>query len=116
MKKTTSTALILILSVMLVIAGCGNSNSNSAGNSNGNENKSKVNETAKNDKAEAVSGASEASYTPLDQLKDNYDIVIVGAGGAGMSAALEAKAKGLNPVILEKCRLQVGIQVNPPQG
>ncbi|WP_449599952.1 flavocytochrome c [Paenibacillus sp. Marseille-Q9583] len=102
MKKTTSTALILILSVMLVIAGCGNSNSNSAGNSNGNENKSKVNETAKNDKAEAVSGASEASYTPLDQLKDNYDIVIVGAGGAGMSAALEAKAKGLNPVILEK--------------
>ncbi|WP_339288927.1 flavocytochrome c [Paenibacillus sp. FSL E2-0201] len=102
MKKTTSAALILILSVMLVIAGCGNSNSNSAGNSAGNENKSKVNETAKNDKTEAVSGASEASYTPLDQLKDSYDIVIVGAGGAGMSAALEAKAKGLNPVILEK--------------
>ncbi|HEY4432735.1 MAG TPA: flavocytochrome c [Paenibacillus sp.] len=102
MKKTTSTALILILSVMLVIAGCGNSNSNNAGSSDGNENKSQVNETAKNEKTEAVSGASEASYTPLDQLKDNYDIVIVGAGGAGMSAALEAKAKGLNPVIFEK--------------
>ncbi|AIQ21750.1 MULTISPECIES: flavocytochrome c [unclassified Paenibacillus] len=102
MKKTSSAALILILSVMLVIAGCGNSNSNTTASSNGNENKSKVNETANNDKAEAVSGASEASYTPMDQLKDNYDIVIVGAGGAGMSAALEAKAKGLNPVILEK--------------
>ncbi|MBY3623285.1 flavocytochrome c [Acinetobacter sp. CUI P1] len=102
MKKTSSAALILILSVMLVIAGCGNSNSNTTASSNGNENKSKVNETASNDKAEAVSGASEASYTPMDQLKDNYDIVIVGAGGAGMSAALEAKAKGLNPVILEK--------------
>lgn len=102
MKKTSSAALILILSVMLVIAGCGNSNSNTTASSNGNENKSKVNETVNNDKAEAVSGASEASYTPLDQLKDNYDIVIVGAGGAGMSAALEAKAKGLNPVILEK--------------
>ncbi|WHY19841.1 flavocytochrome c [Paenibacillus sp. G2S3] len=102
MKKTSSAALILILSGMLVIAGCGNSNSNTTASSNGNENKSKVNETVNNDKAEAVSGASEASYTPMDQLKDNYDIVIVGAGGAGMSAALEAKAKGLNPVILEK--------------
>ncbi|MDQ0195632.1 flavocytochrome c [Paenibacillus wynnii] len=95
MKKTTTAALILILSVMLVIAGCGNSNSNSKNT----ENKSKDNETQK---VEAVSGASEASYTPYDQLKDKYDIIIVGAGGAGMSAALEAKAKGLNPVILEK--------------
>ncbi|KGE16886.1 flavocytochrome c [Paenibacillus wynnii] len=95
MKKTTTAALILILSVMIVIAGCGNSNSNSKNT----ENKSKDNETKK---VEAVSGASEASYTPYDQLKDKYDIIIVGAGGAGMSAALEAKAKGLNPVILEK--------------
>ncbi|WP_019912335.1 flavocytochrome c [Paenibacillus sp. HW567] len=96
MKKKSAAALILILSVMLVIAGCGNNNSNSASS----ENKGKTNETK--EKAEAVSGASEASYTPYDQLKDKYDIIIVGAGGAGMSAALEAKAKGLNPVILEK--------------
>lgn len=96
MKKKAAAALILILSVMLVIAGCGNNNGNSASS----ENKGKTSETK--EKAEAVSGASEASYTPYDQLKDNYDIVIVGAGGAGMSAALEAKAKGLNPVILEK--------------
>ncbi|MEC0172509.1 flavocytochrome c [Paenibacillus graminis] len=96
MKKKAAAALILILSVMLVIAGCGNS-----GNSNNTGNKSKDNE-AKKETTEAVSGASEASYTPYDQLKDKYDIIIVGAGGAGMSAALEAKAKGLNPVILEK--------------
>ncbi|MHA6531493.1 flavocytochrome c [Paenibacillus sp. BAC0078] len=96
MKKKAAAALILILSVMLVIAGCGNNNSNSASS----ENKGKTSETK--EKAEAVSGASEASYTPYDQLKDKYDIIIVGAGGAGMSAALEAKAKGLNPVILEK--------------
>lgn len=98
MKKKTGAALILILSVMLVIAGCG-SNGNSNSNSTGN--KSKDNE-AKKETTEAVSGASEASYTPYDQLKDKYDIIIVGAGGAGMSAALEAKAKGMNPVILEK--------------
>ncbi|MGN7761073.1 flavocytochrome c [Paenibacillus sp. 22594] len=95
MKKKSAAALILILSVMLVIAGCGNN-----GNSNNAESKSKNTETKK--ETEAVSGASEASYTPYDQLKDKYDIIIVGAGGAGMSAALEAKAKGLNPVILEK--------------
>ncbi|MFF2909112.1 flavocytochrome c [Paenibacillus sp. NPDC057934] len=94
MKKKSVTALILILSVMLVIAGCG-----SNGNNNSSENKSKDNREAK---TEAVSGASEASYTPLDQLKDTYDIIIVGAGGAGMSAALEAKTKGMNPVIFEK--------------
>lgn len=95
MKKTAAAALTLILSVMLVIAGCGNGN----GNSKGNENQSKDNETTK---VEGVSGASEASYTPYDQLKDKYDIIIIGSGGAGMSAALEAKEKGLNPVIFEK--------------
>ena len=50
---------------------------------------------------EAVTGASQASYTPLDQLQDKYDVIIVGAGGAGMTAALEAKENGMNPVIFE---------------
>ncbi|WP_054939664.1 flavocytochrome c [Paenibacillus ihuae] len=103
MKKKTAAALLLVLSVILIIAGCGNNSSNTS-NSAG-ESKSKNSAaTATNapKETEAVSGASEASYTPLDQLKDNYDIIIVGAGGAGMSAALEAKAKGLNPVIFEK--------------
>lgn len=91
---------------MLVITGCGNSNSS---NGNGNKNTSKINETKE---TEAVSGASKASYTPYDQLKDKYDIIIIGAGGAGMSAALEARAKGMNPVIFEKCRLPAEIQQN----
>jgi fumarate reductase flavoprotein subunit len=93
MKKKASVALILVFSVMLVIAGCGN------GDNKVNESKSNDNEKKE---VEAVSGASEASYTPLDQLKNTYDIIIVGAGGAGMSAALEAKERGLNPVIFEK--------------
>ncbi|MDU5950850.1 MAG: flavocytochrome c, partial [Paenibacillus macerans] len=33
---------------------------------------------------------------PIDQLKDKYDLIIVGAGGAGMTAALEAKAGGMS--------------------
>ncbi|MBW4085435.1 flavocytochrome c [Paenibacillus sp. S150] len=100
MRNKTAAALILILSVMLVVAGC--SNGNSSTDNSANENKSGNNAASATSTPEAVSGASEASYTPYDQLKDKYDIIIVGAGGAGMTAALEAKAKGLNPVILEK--------------
>jgi fumarate reductase flavoprotein subunit len=90
MKKATS-ALILILSFILVIVGCGKVDKQA----------DKPADSGKKE-VEAVSGASQASYTPIDQLKDNYDIIIVGGGGAGMAAALEAKAKGMNPVIFEK--------------
>ncbi|KJB88204.1 hypothetical protein AZ66_08880, partial [Paenibacillus sp. E194] len=94
MRKKATATMILLLSIMLIIAGCG---------SNGNKTQGQEN-AAKTEKpeTEAVSGASKASYTPIDQLKDKYDIIIIGAGGAGMTAALEAKAKGMNPVIFEK--------------
>lgn len=100
MQKKVLPALILILSVLLVIAGCGSGN---AGNNT--ENKEAAGATAgptATATAEATSGASTVEYTPIDQLKDKYDIIIVGAGGAGMTAALEAKANGKNPVIFEK--------------
>ncbi|MCX6401402.1 MAG: 3-oxosteroid 1-dehydrogenase [Propionibacteriales bacterium] len=35
-------------------------------------------------------------------MKDTYDVVVVGAGGAGMSAALAASRKGLDTVLIEK--------------
>ncbi|SET88866.1 flavocytochrome c [Paenibacillus sp. NFR01] len=98
MKKKPAAILALILSIMLIGAGCGNNNAN---HSTG-ENKDSAEATENPKATEAVSGASEASYTPLDQLKSSYDIVIIGAGGAGMTAALEAKAKGMSPVIFEK--------------
>lgn len=101
MKKRTATALILILSVMLVIAGCGSNSTNSSAKESASP-ESTATASSGAEKTEAVSGASETSYTPIDQLKDKYDIIIVGAGGAGMTAALEAKAAGANPVILEK--------------
>jgi fumarate reductase flavoprotein subunit len=97
MKKKTTVLFTLLLSMILVIAGCGNSGSSNT------DKKANEPQTKKEEKKEdSVAGASQASYTPIDQLKDNYDIIIVGAGGAGMSAALEAKEKGLNPVIFEK--------------
>ncbi|MDR1568224.1 MAG: flavocytochrome c [Streptococcaceae bacterium] len=53
-------------------------------------------------KEETTSGASEGGYTDPKELKSSYDIIIIGAGGAGMTAAIEAKDAGLNPVIFEK--------------
>ena len=57
---------------------------------------------ASSEKTEATSGASANGYTDPSELKDSYDVVIVGSGGAGMTAALQAKEAGMNPVILEK--------------
>lgn len=89
---------MLILSIFtLLVAGCGNNNA-----SNSPKPEEEKTQEEKKTEDEAVSGASQAGYTPYEELQDSYDIIIVGAGGAGMTAALEAKANGMNPVILEK--------------
>ncbi|MDR0921026.1 MAG: flavocytochrome c [Lactobacillales bacterium] len=60
-------------------------------------------------KSEATSGASEKEeYTDPKALKNEYDVVIVGAGGAGLTAAISAKEAGANPVILEKMPIAGG--------
>ncbi|KRN98425.1 fumarate reductase flavoprotein subunit [Companilactobacillus kimchiensis] len=40
--------------------------------------------------------------TDLKQLKNHYDVVIIGSGGAGLTSAIQAYELGLSPVILEK--------------
>ncbi len=40
--------------------------------------------------------------TDIKSLADRYDLVVIGSGGTGLVAALQAKELGLNPVIFEK--------------
>lgn len=117
MRKRTSSVLALILSVMLVIAGCGTGNSNEAGSSNNSGNSNVANNSVSDqNETDSTSGASQASYTPIEQLKEQYDVIIVGAGGAGMTAALEAKANGMNPVIFEKMPVAGGNTLKSSSG
>ncbi|KXT62954.1 Fumarate reductase flavoprotein subunit [Lactococcus sp. DD01] len=48
------------------------------------------------------------TYAEPSSLKKSYDVIIVGSGGAGMTAAIEAKDAGMNPVILEKMPMAGG--------
>ncbi|OTN90006.1 fumarate reductase flavoprotein subunit [Enterococcus sp. 7E2_DIV0204] len=65
---------------------------------------------------EVTSGASANGYTDLSELEDQYDIVIIGAGGAGMTAALQAKEAGMNPAILEKMPVAGGNTIKSSSG
>lgn len=38
----------------------------------------------------------------LDELKDQYDVIVIGSGSAGLTSAIRATELGLKPVIFEK--------------
>ena len=48
-----------------------------------------------------LTGTASADVEKTEETRD-VDVVVVGAGGAGMTAAIEAKQAGMNVVILEK--------------
>lgn len=60
--------------------------------------------------------SQEGSATEKTEETLNVDCVVVGAGGAGMTAALEAKAAGLNVVIVEKMTMAGGNSVKATGG
>ncbi|WP_139902907.1 flavocytochrome c [Clostridium thermarum] len=101
MKRKVFRTLISVLTLALISAGCS---------------VQKTNKTEYTKEADAVSSASKTDYTSLDKLKDKYDVIIIGAGGAGMTAALEAKANGMDPVIFEKMPVAGGNTVKASSG
>lgn len=40
--------------------------------------------------------------TNFEELKNHYDVIIIGSGGTGLTSAIQAYELGLSPVILEK--------------
>ncbi|MEG0373665.1 MAG: FAD-dependent oxidoreductase, partial [Enterococcus sp.] len=102
--KKFGIGLVSLLSVMMLAGGCGKADKAATA----------TKETT--EKTDATSGASEQQKTSLDELKDSYDVVIIGAGGGGMAAAIEAKEKGMNPVIFEKMPVAGGNTVKASAG
>lgn len=45
------------------------------------------------------------SLNPSQKWDGEYDVIIVGAGGAGLGCAIETTDRKLKTLILEKCRL-----------
>lgn len=91
---------LVLFSAIFMMAGCGADAPKDSSAS------SSTKEAASS--SDVTSGASEQSYTDPKEMKDDYDVIIVGAGGAGMAAALSAKEAGANPVILEKMPIAGG--------
>ena len=86
MKKSLMASLAF--ASVLLLSACGSSSTTKT--------------TKETTKTEAVASASAQKYADPSTLKDSYDVIIVGSGGAGLSAAIQAKEAGKNPVILEK--------------
>ena len=57
---------------------------------------------------EVVTGASVKEYTDPSTLSDSYDVIIIGAGGGGLAAAISAKEAGANVAIFEKMPIAGG--------
>lgn len=95
MKIWTKLGLLAIVGLSLTACG-GNAQNKSTSSSS-------------SEKTDAKTGASKTmTYAEPSSLKKSYDVIIVGAGGAGMTAAIEAKDAGMNPVILEKMPMAGG--------
>ena len=95
MKIWTKLGLLAIVGLSLTACG-GNAQNKSTSSSS-------------SEKADTKAGASKTmTYAEPSSLKKSYDVIIVGSGGAGMTAAIEAKDAGMNPVILEKMPMAGG--------
>lgn len=95
MKNWTKLGLLAIVGLSLTACG-GNAQNKSTSSSS-------------SEKTDAKTGASKTmTYAEPSSLKKSYDVIIVGSGGAGMTAAIEAKDAGMNPVILEKMPMAGG--------
>lgn len=73
--------------------------------------------TEKEKTTDTESGASEDQEgASNDELEEQYDVIIVGAGGGGMAAAIEAHDNGASVAIFEKMPIVGGNTLNSSAG
>jgi len=106
MKNKLFKSLTISFATLMMLSGCGGQKADDK----------TTKSSTKESTSDVTSGASEQKYTDPKELKSDYDIIIVGAGGAGMSAALQAKEEGKNPVILEKMPVAGGNTMKASSG
>ena len=90
MKKRIG--LFSALSMFILLSGCGANTDNAADSSAAVESEESV--AASSESVEAVTGASEVTYSDPEELKESYDVIIIGSGGSGMSAAIDLRRRG----------------------
>lgn len=91
MKKKNFYSSMLLFS--LIVSGCSTVEEDNT--AEGTE------EESNDESSDAVTSASVREYADIEELEDTYDVIIVGSGGAGLAAAIEAKDEGMSPVIFE---------------
>lgn len=62
--------------------------------------------------------ATKARFQPqsFDNLKDYYDVVIIGSGSSGLTSAIQAYELGIKPVVLEKMSFLGGNTIRASSG
>lgn len=91
-----------LLGISLILTGCNGavgSSEEAEENSEVVEAEEKADESSEEN--DAVTSATYREYSNIEELEDSYDVVIVGSGGAGLAAAIEASDAGANPVVFE---------------
>ncbi|WP_423189019.1 flavocytochrome c [Alkalibacterium sp. f15] len=91
-----------MLSISLLLSACNESDNATADDTAAKDTTTETEQSdTENIENDAVTSATYREYTDIENLEDSYDVIIIGSGGAGLAAAIEAKDAGANPVVFE---------------
>lgn len=109
--------LLLALMSASILAACNNDEDSASTTSEDDTEVADSTTDESEESQDADSGASETQEgASNDELEDQYDVVIVGAGGGGMAAAIEAHDNGASVAIFEKMPIVGGNTLNSSGG
>lgn len=113
--KKRATALFLAMSVILAGCSSGNTGQETTQAAVTETQETKTTEAAKEETAEETQAEEKEEGHSFDQVKE-ADVVIVGAGGAGLSAAIAAADQGAGSIIIVEKLAKTGGSLNFTSG